>query len=248
MLQGIALGLRPGDVVALLGPNGAGKTTLVRQIIGLERPHQGRVLINGRDTRSMTVAQIAATVGYVFQNPTLMLFAPTVWEEIAFGPRNLGFDEPRVERNVRRSLEIVDLTGHEHTSPLALSYGQQRRVGIGAVLAMGSKLLIMDEPTAGQDYRHYTRFMDAVVRMPFQAMLFITHDVDLAIRYANRVVLMAEGRVQADGPPEDVLSDFALLERCRVRPTSLLDLNVRLLPHTGQFLPLESLGAFVDGE
>ncbi len=246
VLQGVSLELRPGDVVALLGPNGAGKSTLVRQIIGLQRPQQGRVWVAGRDARTMTVAQIAATVGYVFQSPTHMLFAPTVWEEMAFGPRNLGFDEARVERNVRRSLEIVDLVGYEGVSPLALSYGQQRRVGIGAILAMESRLLIMDEPTAGQDYRHYTRFMDAVVRMPFEAILFITHDVDLAVRYANRVILMAEGRIAADGPPEEVLGDFALLERCRVRPTSLLELNVEALPRTGRFLPLERLGAFLD--
>ncbi len=241
VVRGVSLEIRPGDVIALLGPNGAGKSTLVRQIIGLHHPQQGRVLVEGRDTRSLTVAQIAHTVGYVFQSPTHMLFAPTVWEELAFGPRNLGFDEARVERNVQRSLEIVNLKGHEQVSPLALSYGQQRRVGIGAVLAMESRILLMDEPTAGQDYRHYTRFMDAVVQMPFEAIVFITHDVDLAVRYANRVILMADGRIEADGPPEAVLSDFALLRRCRVRPTSLLELNVNLLPQTGHFCSLEEL-------
>ncbi len=231
----------PGDVIAILGPNGAGKTTLVRHLIGLEKPTQGRVLIEGRDTRELSVAQIARTVGFVFQNPSHMLFAPTVWEELAFGPRNLGYDEDRVARNVERSLKIVDLQEYADVSPLALSYGQQRRVGIGAILAMESKILVMDEPTAGQDYRHYTQFMDAIVQLPFEAILFITHDLDLAVRYANRVVLLADGRIVADGAPEEVLADEERLRACRLRPTSLLRMNLDVLPRVGQFLPLERL-------
>ncbi len=245
VLHGVSLTIHPGDVIAILGPNGAGKTTLVRHLIGLEKPQSGRVLVEGTDTRDLTVAQVARTVGFVFQNPSHMLFAPTVWEELAFGPRNLGFDEERVARNVQRSLEIMDLVEFAHVSPLALSYGQQRRVGIAAVLAMESKILVMDEPTAGQDYRHYTQFMNAIVQMPFQAIVFITHDVDLAIRYANRVILMAEGTIVADGPPEDVLADEARLRRCRLRPTSLLRLNLEQLPRVGKFLPLEELAHVV---
>jgi len=241
VLHDINLTIHPGDVVAVLGPNGAGKTTLVRHLIGLARPQGGRVLVNGQDTRTLSTAQIAHTVGFVFQNPAHMLFAPTVWEELAFGPRNLGFDEERVTKNVQRSLKIVDLADFAEVAPLALSYGQQRRVGIGAILAMESRVLVMDEPTAGQDYRHYTHFMDAIVGMPFEAIVFITHDVDLAVRYANRVILMADGRIVKDGAPEEVLSDVELLQRCRLRPTSLLELNVRLLPRLGRFMPLEAL-------
>ena len=175
-----------------------------------------------------------------------MLFAPTVREEVSFGPRNLRFTPDKIEQNVQRSLKIADLEGFEEFSPLALSFGQQRRVGIAAILAMESKILAMDEPTAGQDLKHYTRFLDAIVAMPFQAILFITHDVDLAVCYANRVMLLAEGRLLADGTPEEVLSDAALLEQARVLPTSLLELNLSLLPRTGRFAPLEALTAFVD--
>ncbi len=241
VLHDVSLEIYPGDVIAVLGPNGAGKTTLVRHLIGLEKPTSGRVLLEGRDTRDITVAQAAHTVGFVFQNPSHMLFAPTVWEELAFGPRNLGFDEVRVARNVQRSLEIMDLTEFADISPLALSYGQQRRVGIGAVLAMESKILVMDEPTAGQDYRHYTQFMNAIVQMPVEAIVFITHDIDLAIQYANRVILVHDGRVVADGAPEEVLADEERLEQCRLRPTSLLRLNLMHVEHTGTFLPLEAL-------
>ncbi len=241
VLHQLSLAIHPGDVVAILGPNGAGKSTLLRHLIGLLHPDEGRVIVAGRDTREMSVAEIAHHVGYVFQSPTHMLFAPTVREEVAFGPRNLGFPPDRVEANVRRALQVVDLEAHVDSSPLALSFGQQRRVGIAAILAMEPKLLLMDEPTAGQDYRHYTEFMDAIVQMPFDAVAFITHDVDLAVRYANRVVLLVDGQVVADGPPEQVLGDDALLSRCRLRPTSLLELNRRLLPETGRFLPLETL-------
>ncbi len=243
VLRGVRTAVYPGDVIALLGPNGAGKTTLVRHLIGLEKPWQGRVAVRGTDTRDASVAQMAHTVGFVFQNPRHMLFAPTVWEEFAFGPRNLGFAEERVQANVERSLRIVDLTDYAQVSPLALSFGQQRRAAIGAVLSMETQVLVLDEPTAGQDYRHYIGFMDAIVQMPFAAIVFITHDLDLAVRYANRVWLMHQGQLVADGPPEAVLVDEDLLRQCRLRPTSLLHLNRARLPHTGRFLTLEELAA-----
>ena len=243
VLRGVRTAVYPGDVIALLGPNGAGKTTLVRHLIGLEKPWQGRVVVGGTDTRDASVAQMAHTVGFVFQNPRHMLFAPTVWEEFAFGPRNLGFAEERVQANVERSLRIVDLTDYAQVSPLALSFGQQRRAAIGAVLSMETQVLVLDEPTAGQDYRHYIGFMDAIVQMPFAAIVFITHDLDLAVRYANRVWLMHQGQLVADGPPEAVLVDEDLLRQCRLRPTSLLHLNRARLPHTGRFLTLEELAA-----
>ncbi len=245
VLHDVNLAIYPGDVIAILGPNGAGKTTLVRHLIGLEKPNRGRVRVRGRDTRDLSVAQVAHTVGFVFQNPAHMLFAPTVWEELAFGPRNLGFDEARIRRNVERSLDVVDLHDFADRSPLALSYGQQRRVGIGAILAMESNILVMDEPTAGQDYRHYTQFMDAIVQMPFEAILFITHDLDLAVRYANRVILVADGHIVADGSPEDVLADEERLRQCRLRPTSLLQMNLAHLSQFGRFVPLEVLAQAV---
>lgn len=241
VLHEITVDIRTGDVVAVLGPNGAGKSTLLRHIIGLLKPRAGRIMLEGRDTSTLTTAQIARSVGYVFQSPTHMLFAPTVREELSFGPRNLGFDNDRIRRNVARSIEILDIEELADMAPLSLSFGQQRRVGIAAILAMESKLLLMDEPTAGQDYRHYIHFMDAIVQMPFDAVVFITHDIDLAVRYATRVILLTDGRIRADGAPEDVLADRSLLEECRLVPTSLLDLNLRTLPETGKFLPLEVL-------
>ncbi len=242
VIHGVNLTIRRGDVIALLGPNGAGKTTLVKHAIGLLKPRHGTVTIEGRDTRTLSVAQIAHTLGYVFQSPSHMLFAPSVREELAFGPKNLGFDQEAVAAGVARAVEIVNLKGIEDYPPLALSFGQQKRVSIAAILAMRSKILVMDEPTAGQDYANYMAFMDSILQMPgFQAILFITHDLDLAICYANRVILMHDGQVAGDGRPEEVLADADLLRRCRLVPTSLWAANVACLPRTGRFMSAEAL-------
>ncbi len=242
VIHDVDLTIRRGDIIALLGPNGAGKTTLVKHAIGLLKPDGGQVRVAGEDTRALSVAEIAHTMGYVFQSPSHMLFAPTVKEELAFGPRNLGYTEGEIATGVEEAIETVNLSGMEEYPPLALSFGQQKRVSIAAILAMRSKILVMDEPTAGQDYANYMAFMDTILQMPgFQAVLFITHDLDLAITYANRVVLMSDGRIAADGPPEKVLSDLDLLHSCRLVPTSLLELNLEHLPHTSRFMSAEAL-------
>jgi energy-coupling factor transport system ATP-binding protein len=254
ILQNVNLQIYRGDLVGILGPNGSGKSTLVKHAIGLLKPTSGRVLVEGRDTRSMSVAQIARVLGYVFQSPTHMLFAPTVREELEFGPKNLDFKLDLIQKTVAESVSTVNLNGLEEYPPLGLSFGQQKRTTIAAVLAMQSKIMVMDEPTAGQDYANYTHFMDAMCRpvngaqslvaANFAATLFITHDLDLAVTYANRVLLFGDKHVVADGRPEEVLKDFDLLTRYRVRPTSLLRMNLDLFPRTGQFHSAEALTAY----
>jgi energy-coupling factor transporter ATP-binding protein EcfA2 len=242
VLEGINLEIRRGDIIAVLGPNGAGKTTLVKHAIGLLKPKSGRVLVEGRDTHDITVAQIARTLGYVFQSPSHMLFAPTVHDELAFGPTNLGQKPEEIEEAVRQAIRIVNLEGMEKYPPLAMSFGQQKRVSIAAILAMRSRILVMDEPTAGQDYRNYISFMEAILQMPgFEAILFITHDVDLAVAYANRVLLVNQGKLVCDGTPHEVLKDRERLVSNRLVPTSLLRANLDLYPHTGRFMKAEEL-------
>ncbi len=242
VLHGINLDIRRGDVIAVLGPNGAGKTTFVKHAIGLLKPKSGHVLVGGRDTHEASVAQIAATLGYVFQSPSHMLFAPTVREELAFGPKNLQHPKDQIEKEVKEALQIVNLSNMENDPPLALSFGQQKRVSIAAILAMHSRILVMDEPTAGQDYHNYMSFMDAILQLPgFEAILFITHDVDLAVIYANRVLIVADGTIVADGSPHDVLGDVKRLEKCRLVPTSLLGENLKRWPRSGRFLRAEAL-------
>jgi energy-coupling factor transport system ATP-binding protein len=248
ILHGINLEIKRGDVIAVLGPNGAGKTTFVKHAIGLLKPKDGRVLVNGKDTRSLSVAKIANTLGYVFQSPSHMLFAPTVTEELSFGPKNLGHPDEQIKADVQQAIKIVNLQGREQDPPLALSFGQQKRVSIAAVLAMRSRILVMDEPTAGQDYRNYMDFMDAILQLPsFEAILFITHDVDLAVIFANRVLVINGGRLVADGPPHEVLNDLERLRANRLVPTSLLQANLDLFPRSGQFLRAEALAHIDSG-
>lgn len=254
ILQNVNLTINRGDLIAVLGPNGAGKSTLVKHAIGLLKPTKGRVLVEGQDTRKMSVAQIARVLGYVFQSPTHMLYAPSVKEELEFGPKNLNVQPDEMAKAVAESLTTVNLNGFEEYPPLGLSFGQQKRTTIAAVLAMRSKILVMDEPTAGQDFANYTHFMEtlcktldgkeSILTANFASTLFITHDLDLAVTYANRVLLFGDKHIVADGKPEDVLKDQGMLLKYRVRPTSLLRLNLDLFGKTGRFLPAEALAEF----
>ena len=242
VLRDISAEIYPGDIIALLGPNGAGKTTLVKHAIGLLKPKSGSVMVEGKDTSRMSVAEIARTLGYVFQSPSHMLFAPTVREELEFGPANIGHSKEQVRKEVQEAIDIVNLSGMEESPPLALSFGQQKRVSIAAILAMQSKVLVMDEPSAGQDYRNYIDFMDAIMALPnFAAVLFITHDIDLAVIYANRVMMVNQGHLIADGMPKEVLDDFSFLRDNRLVPTSLLEQNLEHFPETGNFMRAEAL-------
>jgi len=244
ILRGVSLELREGEVVAIMGPNGAGKSTLLRHAIGLLRPQRGRVLVAGADARGSTVAQLARTVGYVFQSPAHMLFAPTVRDELLFGPRNLGHDLTAASGALDATLAQVRLAGMADRAPLSLSFGQQKRLGIAAVLSMAPRVLVLDEPTAGQDHGSTLALMQTIGGLRgLGATVLITHDVDLAVSYATRVVLMHDGQIAADGPPEQVLADPLLLERCRIVPTSLLQRNLQLLPRSHRFLPFEQLAA-----
>ena len=230
VLHGINLDIKRGDVIAVLGPNGAGKTTFVKHAIGLLKPKSGRVLVNGRDTRQASVAEIASTLGYVFQNPSHMLFASTVHDELAFGPKNLKHSPEQIEQEAKHALDVVNLSDKLQDPPLSLSFGQQKRVSIAAILAMRSRILVMDEPTAGQDHQNDMNFMDLILQMPgFESILFITHDVDLAVIYANRVLMIADGRLVADGAPQEVLRDLLPVKSQSIVPSSLLALHGRAI-------------------
>ncbi len=242
VLHDITFDINKGDVIAVLGHNGAGKSTLVKHALGLLKPTSGDVLLRGIPSKKNTVARAAQTVGYVFQSPGHMLFAPTVEEELAFGPENLKLPESEVKENVDWAIKTVNMEEYADSPPLALSYGQQKRVSIAAILSMRTRVLVMDEPTAGQDYWNYRSFMDSILEMPgFDSIVFITHDVDLAVVYANRILLLSEGQLVSDGSPSEVLGNEELLKRCRVLPTSLLNLNLKYYPQTGRFMRAEEL-------
>jgi len=223
ILHGISCQIRRGETIALLGPNGSGKTTLVKHALGLLRPIKGRVRLYGEETRNLSVAQLASRIGYAFQNPGAMLFAPSVRKEVSFGPENLRFSTERIKTAVQETEEALNIAEYDERSPFSLSYGQQKRVSIASVLSMQGKILLLDEPTAGQDYRSYVSFMEYLRSIAnLDALLIITHDLDLALRFTQRVLLLKEGNLVGDGPPLQELADAALLEECNLRPTSLL--------------------------
>jgi len=223
ILHGISFQIRRGEVIALLGPNGAGKTTLIKHALGLLRPTKGTIQLYGKDTKKLSIAQIASQVGYVFQHPGAMLYAPTVREEVSFGPENLHMSTAALQDSVEQAMSAVNVQEFAQRSPYSLSFGQQKRVTIASILAMKSKILLLDEPTAGQDYRSYIALMEHIRHIPnLDALLFITHDLDLALRFTQRVILVKDGNIAADGKPLEVLSNSSLLESCHLRPTSLL--------------------------
>lgn len=223
ILHGVSCQVQRGETIALLGPNGSGKTTLVKQALGLLRPTKGTVRIFGENTHNLSVAQLASRIGYVFQSPSAMLFASSVRKEVSFGPENLRFSPDRIKAAVQEAEEALNVSEFDTRSPFSLSFGQQKRVSIASVLAMQGKILLLDEPTAGQDYRSYISFIEYLRSLPgLEALLIITHDLDLALRFTQRVWLLKEGNLVGDGPPLQVLADPGLLEECNLRPTSLL--------------------------
>jgi energy-coupling factor transporter ATP-binding protein EcfA2 len=229
-VDGINLVVDPGEFLAICGMNGAGKTTLALHVMGLLQPTAGHVLVGGVDTRNRTVAEMARTVGLIFQNPNHQLFKGSVREEIAFAPRNIGWEDDRIERASREVLELVGLTGLEDRDPDSLSIGQKQRVAVASVLVTEPQVLILDEPTTGQDERTLEPFMRLITELNRRGMtvLMITHDMDVAMRYATRLLVMSGGRILLDGTPSEVFSQPLVLEEAKLQAPEIWDLIKRL--------------------
>jgi len=249
VLHSVSASLGRRETVAVLGPNGSGKTTLFKAAIGLIPTTGGRVLVDGQPTSGRTVAELAGIFGYVFQNPSQMLFARTVRDEILFGPINLAKDPARFDELVTSSLQRVSLSSEpqiESRPPLTLSFGQQKRLAIAVALAIEPRTLVLDEPSAGQDHRSAGAFMKEVGRIEgLESVYFVTHDADLALVHADRILLMREGRIVADGPPLSVIADRDRWIACNLRFTSLMEANAAWGGETGAFLAADELAQWV---
>ncbi len=224
-IKGVTLTLRDGEFVGLIGHSGAGKTTLAKLAVGLLKPQEGRVLVDGLDTRRVPVSDLARHVGYVFQNPELMIFSRTIYDEVAFALRNLGVPEGEIRGRVVRALEQVDLGDKPlDTPPYALSFGEKHRLAIASVLVMEPRTIILDEPTTGLDYGRCLKLFEILKRLRDEgrAVVLITHDIDLLARYADRIVVLEGGRVVRDGPVREVLGDLEFLEGHGFIPTQVL--------------------------
>lgn len=224
VLHDVSLDLRSAERVAVLGPNGAGKSTLLRAAVRLLEPQRGQVLVDGAPITDRTTLDLATTFGYVFQNPGQALFSATVEEELAFGPRNLGWASDQVAEVSREALATMLLDQEPDImarSPHTLSYGQQRRLTVALALAMRPRTLILDEPTAGQDLHSTTTFMERVLD-GLESVYFITHDVDLALTSADRIVIVDGGTIVADAPPAELAHRADLWAGSGLRETSLI--------------------------
>ena len=202
-LDGVTLRIGPGESVALVGQNGSGKTTLVRHLNGLLRPTAGRVVVGGADTASRRVAELAAQVGLVFQDPDRQIFSGTVRAEVEFGARNVGLRGERLHAAVEEALEAVGLAGEESTNPYDLGASRRKLLAVASVLAMGTPVLVLDEPTTGQDRTGVARIREVVAqaRAAGRTVIAISHDLRFVAETFDRVVVLRSGRVVLDDPP-----------------------------------------------
>ncbi|HEX5598364.1 MAG TPA: energy-coupling factor transporter ATPase [Micromonosporaceae bacterium] len=212
-LTGVDLTVTEGEFVAMLGRNGAGKTTFARHLNGLLRPTAGELLIHGRPTVDRSISDLATDVGYVFQNPDHQIFAPTVRDEVAFGLRNAGWDDDRIEEKVREVLDLVGMGEFIDYHPFRLGKGQRQRLAVASVLALEPRVLVVDEPTTGQDWHGSLAIMELVreLNKAGRTIFMITHDMPLVAQYAQRALVFDAGRLRADLPVAELFTHDDLL-------------------------------------
>jgi len=231
-LKDVTLTFDLGKIYLVMGSCGAGKTTLAKVLNGLLKPSKGEVLIDGVSTRKLSVAAICKKVGLVFQNPERQFFAMTVWEEVAFGPRNLGLNGEPLSQAVDNALSAVSLKGFDQRSPWSLSGGEMKRLAIASILAMNPKYIILDEPTIGQDYKSKLNISKIIrrLRREGKCIIVITHDVEWAFELeADELILLCKGKVVDRGVPYELFSKPGLLAKSGLSPPIIVELTFRLV-------------------
>jgi cobalt transport protein ATP-binding subunit len=208
----ISLCLKKGEKAALVGPNGAGKSTLMLQLNGILTPTHGSIEIGGLSVTRENLPAIRARTGLVFQNPDDQLFSPTVFDDVAFGPLHMGLDEEEIQARVDRALEMVGMSRYAARLSHHLSVGEKKRIAIATVLSMEPDILVLDEPTAGLDPRARRSLIRLLHELPI-TMLVSTHDMPMVLDLFDRMIVMDDGSIVADGPVPELLRDQELLER-----------------------------------
>jgi energy-coupling factor transport system ATP-binding protein len=229
-LHGVSLTIKAGERVAIVGQNGSGKTTLAKHLNGLLRPSQGTVQIGDWLTTDHSVAQLARRVAYLFQNPDEQLCKRTVYEEVQFGPTNLRFPPAQREALVQAALAQLELTALAQTNPYDLTLTGRKRVALAAVLAMDTPIVVLDEPTTGQDHPTVQRFAAVIEQLQAQGktVIAISHDIDFVAEYFPRVIVMRQGQVVLDGTPATIFGETDVLHSTDVEPPQLTRLGARL--------------------
>lgn len=239
-LEDVSFDVKRGEFVSVLGKNGSGKSTITKLVMGVIEPDQGSMILNGQDLNELTIFERSQKVGVVMQNPNHMISHHMIFDEVAFGLRNRGVEEKLVEAKVLEVLELCGLSKYRHWPIEALSYGQKKRVTIASILALEPELLILDEPTAGQDYRNYTSMLSFIEKLNRElgiTVMIISHDMHLVLEYTTRSIVIADSKLIADAPMTEVFSSPALLDQANLATTSLYELATELgIKNTNDFM------------
>jgi energy-coupling factor transport system ATP-binding protein len=209
------LNIYPGEILGVMGKNGAGKTTLIRTFNGLIRPTKGNIFINGENIKSKTIAQLSAKVGIIFQNPSLQLFSNTVEDEIKFSLKSLDLETQVLEKRTEYFLDLFNLKKYRYRSPLNLSGGETKKLAIASIICRDPEILVFDEPTLGQDAKEIKFFIDLITsqKEKGKTIIIVTHNIEFAIEHIPRIILMADGKIIADGPTHKLLINQQLIRK-----------------------------------
>ena len=243
-LCGIDFELRRGELMCIVGQNGAGKSTFSKVICGFEKPQHGVLYLNGQDIAPLTIKERAEHIGYVMQNPNQMISKNMIADEVGLALTLDGMEPEAIQQRVHETLKVCGLYPFRNWPVSALSFGQKKRVTVASILAMGPEIIILDEPTAGQDFRHYTEIMEFLLELNRQGVtiVMITHDMHLMLEYASRAAVFADGRIIADDSPARLLTDGDIISRASLKETSLFTLAVMC----GIGEPREFVQRFID--
>lgn len=228
-LDKINLKVKKGELLAIVGKNGAGKSTFSKVVCGFENHQRGQIFFKGEDISSLSIKERAESIGYIMQNPNQMISQTMIFDEVALGLRNLKLSEEEIKERVNETLKICGLWAFRSWPISALSFGQKKRVTIASILVMEPGLIILDEPTAGQDYKHYTdimNFLKGLIKKGI-TIVIITHDMHLMLEYADRAVVFADSKVIADDKPSKILTDEDIIKKASLKETSLYDLSLK---------------------
>ena len=230
VLSDISFDIYRGEIIAIVGKNGAGKSTMAKMLCGIIRPQKGSITMEGTNCLTLSIKEIGRKIGYVMQNPNQMIVKDIITDEVSLALLLNGFTKEEIDKRVADTLKMCGLYPMRNWPVSVLSYGQRKRVTIASILALSPEIIILDEPTAGQDYKHYTEimnFLEALNRDYHITILFITHDMHLAIEYTDRAIVFADGKCIADDPVFKVLSDTEIIQAANLKQTSLVTLANR---------------------
>ena len=229
ILKNVSFKINKGDMAAIVGRNGAGKSTISKLVCGFYKPTSGRILFDGKDMVDYTIKERSEKIGFVMQNPNQMISKTMVYDEVAFGLKIRGLSDSEIKERVYETLRICDLYGYRNWPISALSFGQKKRVTIASILVLNPDMIILDEPTAGQDFKHYTEIMEFLVDLNKKGVtiLMVTHDMHLMLEYTNKVIVLSEGEKIADNIPAYILTNKEIIEKANLKETSLHQLALK---------------------